>query len=145
MSCSRSRYRQKLRENAHILASVIVLFWEYYDYKDTHSGMNISSIRYEHISNISFLYIINTDKITWPHHSSHYPMIEILKRSTFTYRCCYSWSCWTIVYEKASPSPLEVFPKGLFPSYLEHQSESWSMVNKCVEWFLPYDTMHKRC
>ena len=39
----------------------------------------------------------------------------------------------TTVLEKASSSPFKVFPKGLFPSYLEHQSESWSMVNKCVE------------
>ena len=58
---------------------------------------------------------------------------DYVSRSVIMNQDSFQWVCksylfyikpQTTVLEKASSSPFKVFPKGLFPSYLEHQSES---------------------
>ena len=123
----------KITRWSSFLASVIVLFREYFDDQRHPYTVEWDYVKIKCIKEqlFSFRMIQRNTAITI------YCEIDVS-----VYRDSFQWVWYpnffyrktqTIVLEKASSSPFKVFPKGLFPSYLEHQSESWSMVNKCVE------------
>ena len=123
----------KITRWSSFLASVIVLFREYFDDQRHPYTVEWDYVKIKCIKEqlFSFRMIQRNTAITI------YCEIDVS-----VYQDLFQWVCdsnlfyrktQTMVLEKASSSPFKVFPKGLFPSYLEHQSESWSMVNKCVE------------
>ena len=126
----------KITRQGSFLASVIVLFREYFDDQRHPYTVKWDYVKIKCIKKQLFIFgmILRNTAIT-----IYYFCCEI---DVSVYQDLFQWVCdsnlfyrktQTMVLEKASSSPFKVFPKGLFPSYLEHQSESWSMVNKCVE------------
>ena len=119
------------------LASVIVLFREYFDDQRHPYTVEWDYVKINCIKEQLFTFrMMQRNTAITIYRIILYQDRMIMNQDWFKWACnsnlCYRQT-QTIVLEKASSSPFKVFPKGLFPSYLEHQSESWSMVNKCVE------------
>ena len=92
--------------------------------RDTHTQWNDTSSKMKCIKEQSFSFRIiqrNTEINVYCEIdvSVHQDLLQWVGNSNLFYR-----KTQTMVLEKASSSPFKVFPKGLFPSYLEHQSES---------------------